>query len=510
TTTTTTNPKQAALMPFDFKVDETLMHAQLQRVENIPLGELTAEVVLSEMRDKKLRVDAEAERTVGEAVAIWRSNPESCPPIVVVKGLPPEHGQDGRLVWAPGRDPTRRAAQFQEDQADHYASQLISVGVNDLIATVIPPTDGKPGVNVHGAEIPAKNGSVAEVKIGDGCHLEDETGQIVSDLFGTLKSDGKAISVTEGLHITENVDFSTGHVTSPGDVLVDGYVADLFQITSGGSVTIRKDVNAAEIRAAKDVTVGGCLVNHRKGICLAGGDITLRLVDNSIVAAHGSIRIARQALSSDIFAGGVVECTAGTISGGVVAGRGGVTAKVIGSPAASTIMVLAGVDWMLKAVTSAAMVQLEEIGAVIADRLPTVRAFKANSLQRLTTTQRERLAELGRELKGLFSEREELTAAVAAAHKESEEACQATVTVTGQIHAGVEMRLGNWATRIDRPMKGHLTFSVANILNERVIIAKTANGNTSTFRTWNLAEPLQNVKLPEMPPARPDDDEEAV
>jgi len=55
-------------------------------------------------------------------------------------------------------------------------------------------------------------------------------------------------------------------------------------------------------------------------LALAGEDVTLRLVDNSVVATRGAIHIAREAVSSDLFAGGEL------LVGGVLSGSHAVPA----------------------------------------------------------------------------------------------------------------------------------------------------------------------------------------
>ena len=509
----TTDPsRSASILPFAIKADTKGLKSHLQRVANVPLGDLSPEAVLEEIRTKKLVLDEDVVKVVTDTVAAWQSDPKACPNVLLTEAAAPKHGVDGELVWSLGCDPDRPAPTDDGNDFSHYSSQMVSVAKDATVATVTSPTEGEPGVNVFGAEIRARTGKPTDVKLGEGCHLDAETGQIIADMDGTLTLVGKAITISEGLHIRGNVDFETGHIESQGDIVVEGHVADLFHIICEKNVTIRKDVNAADIRAGGDVSIGGPLVNHRKGVCLAGGNVTLRLVDNSTVAARGNIYVSRQAVSSELFAGKKIDCTSGAISGGTMVGRGGLTAKVLGSAGGAHMLVIAGVDWIFRATADGVIQQAKELAAEVAHRLNSMNVLKAN-LKRLTHQQREQLTELEFKVDETSTKRDKLLAQVFAMKEESKKETRPTVSVIGQVHPGVELRLGNRVTKIDAPMRGPVTFAIVEVQNAPIIVAKPATGDGVPLQTGKLDDPLDKIDLPPMPPeptTRADDTSESV
>ena len=486
----------AVITAFALQTDAKGMKAYLQRVANVPLGRTGPEDVLNHLEAKGLLVDEDVQRIVAETLDAWRADPEDKGKVLLTEGVPPEKGQDGGLVWEPNCDPDRSPAGGEDGDFSHYETQLISVDAGSRIA---PATAGKPGVTVFGKEVPPREGRPLQLKKLEGCHQEEKTGEIIADISGTLTRSPRGICVSQGVHIRHNVDFETGHVSSPGDVVVDGDVADLFRVTSGRNVTVRGAVNAAEIRANGDVAIAGALTNHHKGICLAGGNVSLRLVDNSVVAARGAIQIDRQAVGSDLLAGGAIQCPSGTINGGMLVGRGGIEVNTLGSGAGAAMLVVAGVDWILGVTAGPMAIRAKELDEEIQQRLPAIEVLKAN-MKRLTHHQREEVTELEFAVLDLATERDELLATAEAMRAESTQHSRPVVTVSRQVNSGVELRLGNRVTQIQSPIRGPVTFSLAKLDNVPTIVAKTGRGNALPLVTGKLAEPLEGVQLPEMPP----------
>lgn len=486
-------------MPLDVAADDVGMHVYLQRLGQRQLGDVTAEDVLRLMAERKFAVDEDVELRVADALDAWRAGRCEDRRVVVAEGVPVVHGRRGSIEWAPGCNPDRKPPEETEDFS-HYASCLINVEAGGLIATITPATEGTPGRDVYGVEIPARAGAPVEYKPGEGCHLEPDSGSVIADVSGLLSVEDAEIRVSQGLHIRGNVDFNTGHIQSPGDVTVEGQVADLFSLTSERTVAIRGDVMAADVRARGSITIGGALTNHRKGICLSGGDLNIRLTDNSIAAARGSIIIVREAINSDLFAGMALRCENGSINGGQAVALGGVTAKVLGSPSAGAkLVVVVGVDWMLPRLVAPLTAEIQQCEKTLQERKPALDLLRAN-LKRLTPQQREQVTEMEFDLQSLEMERDEKLQAIQAMRETSEANGKTEITVSKAIHPGVELRLGNRVVKIDRELKGPVTLSVVEMLGEKMIMVAGPGGNKDTLRSGKLADPLAGVTLPPIPP----------
>ena len=450
--------------PFALRADDERLNLNLERVGGVPLGDLSLQTVLDEMKRRRCLMDPQTTEVIVRTIAAWRQGDGGPSEVLIVKGHPPVHGADGRIDWSPQCDPDRRDADADAVQVSHYDSQLVTVRAGDVIAVLHAPTTGEPGVDVFGDELPARSGKPIGARAVAGCHVDETTGRMIADVNGTLDINRQGeIRVTEGLHISGNVDFKTGHVRSPGIVQIDGNVVDLFHVDAGADAVIRGDVHLAEIRAAGNVHVGGAIATGDKGLCLAGG----------------------------------------TLSGGVFVARGGIVCKVLGSAGEARTLAMAGVDWMIDRITRPLLAEVENIRADLAKRQPALDVLRA-SLKRLTPAQREQVVELEFEAQTLQDEIDKRMAVVQAARQDGEAHHLPQISVAGEVHPGVEIRLATRLTKNDKCIKGPITFKLTDLGQGPQIVAHTAGGTILPLKTGRATDPLLKIDLPDLPPEPPE------
>jgi len=486
-------------LPFELRTDEGRIHLYLDRVADAPLGDVTVQTVVDEMESRQCIVGPETPEIIAKTIALWRSEAADPSGVLIATGRLPEHGRDGSVEWTEKCDPDRKRTADDDGNVSHYAAQLVVLQAGDVICTFHPPTCGEPGADVFNKELPARNGKPVPYSPAAGCHLDEQTGRVIADVDGTLSTAQGEIRVTEGLHLRGNVDFHTGHVTSPGDIQIDGSVVDLFQVDGGRNVAIRGEVRLAEVRAVGDLQVGGPVATGDKGVCAAGGDIRLRMVDSSTIAAWGNIEIAKEGISASLFAGKAILADHATLSGGVIAGRGGVTVKTLGSDGEVPTLVLAGIDWTIDRLTEPVLNEIERMAADLEKRLPALNTLRA-SLKRLTPDQREIVVELEFEAQTLQDEIEQKKAFVESVREASSRDSLAEVHVTTEIFPGVELRLTNRLAKVTKRMRGPVTFKLADIGDGLQIVSESPSGSVVGMKTGRIAKPLLKVDLPEIPP----------
>lgn len=483
---------------YTVQVESQGTSVRLDRVITASLGALTADDVILDLQMRKIQTDGAVRERVATGLDHWRKDPLSTQPIVAMEGIAPIHGRDTELAWSPECDPVCQPDRVESDDFSHYASRLITLKAGQRIGTVTPAGAGQPGMNIYGNEVPARPGKPLGLRL-DGCHV-DAGNDLVADDDGILRVRPNAIVISQELVIDGSVDFKTGHIDAPRDVTITGHVLDLFRVTAGGNITIRGSVQSAEIRASGNVAIGAGLTNHRKGICLAGGDMALRLANNSVAAARGNIVIAKESNSSDLFAMGRIECMKGSITGGITLARGGVTAKEIGSSAGARTVVIAGVDWLLQSQLDPMVKELADLEKKLQPVREPLQVLMAN-LKRLTHAQREQVTELEFELSEGEERRELLQKRMEQLRQESLQACQPSITVLGEVHAEVELRLGTLRTTLDQPFRGPVKFVLEHIHDDWAIVAKLdRTGHTMPLHNDSLPGVLQGITLPEAPP----------
>ncbi len=405
-------------------------------------------------------------------------------------------GQDGRIIWS---DQCRPDAgdQGERGSTDFYATRLIMVAAGAVLATISQPTTGKDGTDVYGRAVTARAGKPALKRRCEGCHYSDDGLSIIADASGILHVTKKAVIINEVLEVRGNVDFSTGHIQAPGDVNIRGHVADLFTVNSSGSVLIGSDVNAGSVRASGTIEIRGALSNHRKGICAAGKDVQAGLVENSILVAHGDVRVLKEAVGSDILAGGAVTATA--VRGGEIVATGGLDCKMLGSPASVRTLVVAGYDWMLPPLLAPITAAMSQLAEDLNKRQEMVKTLRDNR-KRLSAQQKETLTEMEFSLSEQISKMQALKQKVDDACQASAARCRAEVMVRHEVQPGVEMRLGTFFIVTTMPMVGPVTFQVIGTGSTASIAAVEPGARPLLLPTKRIPDPMAGVSVPELPP----------
>lgn len=79
--------------------------------------------------------------------------------------------------------------------------------------------------------------------------------------------------MNEVLEIDDDVDYKTGHINFPGDVIIRGEVKDGFKVHSRGSIFCAKTLDASEVISGKDLIVQQGIIGRNKGIIQVEGKL---------------------------------------------------------------------------------------------------------------------------------------------------------------------------------------------------------------------------------------------
>ncbi|RJP81642.1 MAG: DUF342 domain-containing protein [Candidatus Zixiibacteriota bacterium] len=255
----------------------------------------------------------------------------------VACGVEPLPGENGwvEYFFDPELDP--RPRQLDNDRVDYREIGLIQVVQKDVVlARLCPPTLGVPGTNVLGAEIPAQPGAPAVIRSGRNTTFADETmTELRATVTGSVsRAPGGAVHVEHTLIVPGDVDYSSGNIDFPGDVIIRGDVKGGFRVCAGGKVEVRGVVEDAIIEAKGDVLVKGGFEGTGRGLIRAGGAVHLKFVENQAVEAQGPIRLGENALNARLNSGDFIylDTGAGAVLGGCLKARLGLRARVLGNP----------------------------------------------------------------------------------------------------------------------------------------------------------------------------------
>lgn len=392
---------------------------------------------------------------------------------IVARGSPPEEGSNALIELSESaaesyariqkRKEAFRIAQehnaFEPDTdtaIDFYNdSAFVTVREGEHIANFIEHTLGNDGMDIYGRPIAAKAGKPITRPCDASCQLDDD-GRITSLQNGLLQFDRERVSVQSTLDIPGYVDFSTGNVDFPGDVVIHKGVRDRFRVNTDFALEIHKLVEAAHLHSAHSIKLHQGMAGREAGSINSGGNLEsgyLDAVDADIAGdcivekeiTNCNIRIAGQMLAkSASVRGGQIEIAMGGHIGNLGSERGVVTEIVLGAHPLLQQKLLKLNQFLPK------------IDAEIDSATKELAALRTAMGKGNPELQTELLF-LESNLKGMRQKREQLTQArdrilgLFAKHTRCE------LTVHGNLYAKTKIWLPGECALFERDLKGELT-----------------------------------------------------
>lgn len=392
---------------------------------------------------------------------------------VVATGSPPEHGQDGRLEFAPGFDPREKTsgvgardhkhddpehehkeqpADDEDSPVDHYSrSGFLMVHEGDRIGKLVAATAGEPGETVDGKSIAPKSGKPLALKMDESI-AQEEDGALIAQVDGVLHFDGSRLRVLTELVIDEYVDFSTGHVDFPGDVRVRKGVRDCFHVHADGDLRVEGLVEAAEISSDHTMHLTGGVSGRHKARVVCARDLHARYLDAADVRVGRDLIVDKEVNDCKVDVGGAIASPACAIVGGEVYACRGVEVAIIGQDDART-EVSVGQSRDLLEVQRAADATL---GRVQDDLTPAQREYDAlmKNMAKLTPMQAERLTELQYQISVRRDQAAKINQALERLGEVAEQYVKPALVVHKRLYSGTRLRVGRFVAKIRADLKG--------------------------------------------------------
>ena len=189
--------------------------------------------------------------------------------------------------------------------------------------------------------------SVQSPKPGKNTQIEE--GIVVALCDGKFVASENSFWVSEVLEIQGDVDYSTGHIDFPGDVLIHGQIKQGFKVKAGGSLTCSKLIDVTEIACGGDLETGQGILGRMQGTVKVGGSVRAKFIENCYVEAGGDVFVSTGCLNSVINTLGAVSTgPKGVIIGGKLYAQKGVTAFQIGNSTGVHTEIHCGVDYIVQ------------------------------------------------------------------------------------------------------------------------------------------------------------------
>lgn len=177
--------------------------------------------------------------------------------LIVARGTSPIEGSDGDLevhIELDEFDPDSLARiDFRE------MNKISSSKAGDVIATHIPPVEGRVGRNLRGQSIPVSPVRDINLRLGKNVELVDK--QVIAKISGnpsvTWRDRMVKIDVNPEFHHPGEVSLESGNIRSEGDVRIGGKVQSSMFVGATGSIHIGGAVTQATVQAMGSVAIYG-------------------------------------------------------------------------------------------------------------------------------------------------------------------------------------------------------------------------------------------------------------
>lgn len=254
--------------------------------------------------------------------------------ILVAEGIEPQAGQDAALTYHFDISNERAVNMDKDGKIDYHELSLIkNVKTRQKLVTLTPHTEGIPGKNVLGTEIPGKDGRKLALPRGKNVEVGEGGLTLISAVDGEVKViDGK-VNVFSVYEVKNNVDNSTGNIRFNGKVVVMGNVLTGFIVEAEGDVEVYGVVEGAQIKSNGSITLHRGIQGMNRGELYCEGDLIAKFIENCKIEVKGNIQ-SDAIMHSQIICGKKLEANGkkGLLVGGSFKVGEEIKAKVVGSP----------------------------------------------------------------------------------------------------------------------------------------------------------------------------------
>lgn len=288
-----------------------------------------------------------AENGIGEGILAEAINAAvaagAASKVVVARGVPPVHGEDGRLE---SLIPEVRSRVPRVDEGGHTdyrdLGEILVVHAGDNLMLRHPPTAGKPGLTLFGEKIEANDGlDVMFSASQPGTAYAPDNPNLLQAAITGQPVVIRGGMMVEPVYTVETVSLATGNIDFEGSVVVAGDVMPGMKVKATGDIQIGGIVDMATLEASGSIVVKGGVMGSlgRKNVeeqhVHCAGCFNAAYVQQARIDAGDGIFIDDMVMQSDLTAINHIRVgnkKRGHIIGGHVQATLSITARVIGSP----------------------------------------------------------------------------------------------------------------------------------------------------------------------------------
>ena len=375
--------------------------------------------------------------------AIFECNTQQVPiiDVSIAKGTKPINEVPEHLIIEEKLLSQKEGLDLESIRVDFkQKSPFVLVKRGDVLAHFFPKQEGVQGSTILGRALPYTNIKISKIEPGKNTEMAED--YIVASCDGRFEYNNRAFWVNEVLTLERDIDYKTGNIDFPGDVIINGQIKDGFTVRSGGSVYCNTTMDASEVISTKDLVVRLGLIGRKTGRVKVGGTLRAKFIENCYVEAADSIIVDVGILNSAVHAGNKVELKEkGIVVGGTIYAQNGIVATQLGTEMGPKTEIYCGTNFLV-----------EQKLQWIRDKNVEI-AFKLKQVERKLaggSKGREKILELQQKLKAVLHKLNEAAGSLIFQLDKNE---GAEVVVRDQVFPGVYIEICHVSYIVSHSMK---------------------------------------------------------
>ncbi|SHN16483.1 DUF342 domain-containing protein [Gracilibacillus kekensis] len=271
----------------------------------------------------------------------WKQKLQDEYEFIIAEGLKPKNGKNGRLIV---KQSTENAVSEDEKTNFRDVGKIPMVDENDVLAQLIPPTDGEPGIDVLNQPLKQKRGKAFKCRAGENVTFNEDDLTFFATLSGQLSVGDQSINVYPLYEVRSDLSLETGNIEFNGSVTIRGNIPTGYRVKAKGDVAVYGIVEASFIEAGGNVLIREGIAGMEKAVVTAGEDIEVGYINQAEVYAGNNLKVRKSIMHSTCVAQGDILCPNGSIIGGNCSAGKIIEVKTIGNVANSKTELAFGVS----------------------------------------------------------------------------------------------------------------------------------------------------------------------
>lgn len=267
-------------------------------------------------------------------------------------GLQPTKGDDGFLTFFFRKEISNAPVELADGTLDFKnMNNIENVSKDDLLCQRTPAQPGVDGMDVMGNPVPSAMGKEAVMPIGKNIVISEDGLSAYAGIEGEISYRNNTIIIEDCKIIKGDVGPGTGNIEYNGSVIVNGEVMEGFSVKATKNITIKGNVEGAQIVAGGDIALLSGINGMSKGIVKADGDITAKYVENVTIDCGGTFR-TDVAINCIVWSKGaiIVKGKNGAILSGSYMANDYIYVKTVGTENRNNASLMVQNLWYLKSI----------------------------------------------------------------------------------------------------------------------------------------------------------------